>query len=73
MEFELLLMFAFGAIAALLLACLFVFRLLVGTLKIDHDDPEKDIYRFDVTDIDGLTKRKYILLRVESDSHFSHE
>ena len=73
MEFGLWLMFIFGAIVGFLLACLFALRLLVGTLRIDHDNPEKDVYRFDVTDIDALAKRKYILLQVESDSHFSHE
>ena len=73
MEFGLWLMFIFGAIVGWLLACLFTLRLLVGTLRIDHDNPKKDVYRFDVTDIDALAKRKYILLQVESNSHFSHE
>lgn len=73
MEIGLWLMFIFGVIVGGLLTFLVVLRMLVGTLKIDHDDPEKDVYRFDVTDIDALAKRKYILLAVESNSHFSHE
>ena len=73
MEFELWLMFIFGVIIGGLLACLFSLRMLVGTLKIDHDNPEKDVYRFEVRDIDALAKRKYVLLQVESDSHFSQK
>lgn len=73
MEFELWLMFIFGVIIGGLLVCLFGLRMLVGTLKIDHDNPEKDVYRFEVRDIDALAKRKYVLLQVESDSHFSQK
>lgn len=73
MEFGLWLMFIFGVIVGGLLTCLIGLRMLVGTLKIDHDNPEKDVYRFEVQDIDSLSKRKYVLLQVESDSHFSHE
>lgn len=73
MELELWLMFIFGAIVSMLLMGLVFLRTVVGTLKIDHDNPEKDVYRFDVTDIDALAKRKYIMLKVESNSHFSQE
>ena len=73
MEYGLWIMFIFGLIVGGLLAWLVVLRLLVGTLKIDRDNPEKDVYRFDVTDIDALAKRKYILLQVESNSHLSQE
>ena len=37
-----------------------------GILKIDNSNPEKDVYRLDITRLDEISKKKYIRLRVES-------
>lgn len=36
-----------------------------GILRIDQSNPEKDIYRFEVDDLDTLPRKKTIVLRVE--------
>lgn len=43
----------------------------VGTLKIDISDPSKDVYRFEVDDIDALMNRKRIVLNVDSNADLS--
>ena len=44
-----------------------------GTLRIDRSNPEKDVYRFDVYDLESLSKKKYIIIRVDNKADFSHE
>lgn len=44
-----------------------------GTLRIDHSDPAKDIYRFDITDLDGLSKQKQIVLTVDNNANLSQK
>lgn len=44
-----------------------------GTLRIDHSNPEKDIYRFDIDSIDSLSRRKRIVLKVDNHADLSHE
>lgn len=43
-----------------------------GTLKIDHTG-EKELYRFEIGDFDGLSKKKYIRLRVDNNADFSQK
>lgn len=35
-----------------------------GTLKIDNSNPEKDIYRIEIDDLDKLSSKKRIVLNV---------
>lgn len=44
-----------------------------GTLRIDHSNPEKDIYRFEINDFDALSKKKRIVINVDNDANLSHE
>ena len=44
-----------------------------GTLRIDHSNPDKDVYRFDVDDLDKLPKKKRILLGVDNAADLSQE
>lgn len=37
-----------------------------GTLRIDHSNPEKDVYRFEIDDLDNLSKKKHIVLKVDN-------
>ena len=43
-----------------------------GTLKIDRSNPEKDVYRFDVDNLDSLSKKKRIVLKVDNNADLSH-
>ena len=44
-----------------------------GTLRIDHSNPEKDVYRIDIYDLDGLSKKKEIVLKVDNNAHLSQD
>lgn len=52
---------------------IFSFKTTCGTLRIDHSNPEKDVYRFDVDDIDKLSKKKRIVLKVDNNADLSHK
>ena len=41
-----------------------------GTLQIDTKG-EKDIYRFNIDDFDGLSKKKYVRLKVNNNADLS--
>lgn len=45
----------------------------IGTLRIDHSDPEKDRYRFDIPDLDILDRKRHICLKVDNHANLSHE
>ena len=36
-----------------------------GVLKIDHSNPEKDLYKFCIDDLDVLDKKKSITIKIE--------
>lgn len=44
-----------------------------GVLKIDHSNPEKDIYRIEFESIDKLSKIKRVILKVDNHADLSHE
>ena len=44
-----------------------------GTLRIDHSNPEKDVYRFDIDDLDSLSKKARIVLRVDNEADLSQK
>ena len=55
--------FTGGAIAT----CALYFKI-DGTLKIDHSDSKKDVYRIEIGDLDVLPYKKHIVLKVENDA-----
>lgn len=44
-----------------------------GTLLIDHSNPEKDIYRFKINNLDKLSKKKEIRLLVDNNADLSQD
>lgn len=45
-----------------------------GTLRIDHTDPEKDLYRIDIDgNFDNISKEKRIVLKVDNDANLSQK
>lgn len=45
-----------------------------GTLRIDHTDPEKDLYRIDINgNFDNISKEKRIVLKVDNDANLSQK
>ena len=65
---------AVGAISVLIIKDI-IFYIInkVGTLKIDHSDPEKDIYRIDINDLDKLSKKKLIILKIDNNADISQQ
>lgn len=44
-----------------------------GTLRIDHSNPEKDVYRFEIDNLDGLSKKKHVVLKVDNNADLSQK
>ena len=40
-------------------------RTVYGVLRIDKKNPEKELYRFDIDDLEALDKKKRIVLRID--------
>lgn len=66
-------------IIGFLLGSIFMFLVFIipntarGVLRIDHSNPEKDIYRFEVGDFDKLNKKRKIVLKVDNNAKLSHK
>ena len=68
----LLLGMAGGFIAgAALTFVLYKTRSIAGTLKIDHSNPNKDAYLFEIDDLDSLSRKKRVVLKVDNDARLS--
>ena len=66
--------FVLGFVLAILIDA--VERLILkphGTLKIDHSNPEKDVYRFEINDLDSLDKKKRIVLKIDHHADLSQK
>ena len=44
-----------------------------GTLRIDRSNPEKDVYRIEIDDLDGLSKKKHVILKVDNNANLSQK
>lgn len=44
-----------------------------GTLRIDHNNPQKDVYRFEIDKIDKLSKKNVIILKVDNKADLSQQ
>lgn len=42
-----------------------------GTFLIDRSNPQKDICRLEVIDIDKISKKKYITIKIQTDANLS--
>ena len=67
------------AIAGIAIGMFVSYMLLIGktaygTLRIDHTDPEKDLYRIDIDgNFDNISKEKRIVLKVDNDANLSQK
>lgn len=61
--------FTLGVIASILIFMLFM---LGGTLRIDSvSNPERELYRFEVDDIENIGKKKFIVLTIDHNANLS--
>ena len=44
-----------------------------GTLRIDHSNPEKDVYRFEIDTIEDLDQMSEIILSIDHNANLSQE
>lgn len=44
-----------------------------GTLRIDHSNPEKDIYRIEIDDLDELKKKRRAILYIDHHADLSQK
>lgn len=44
-----------------------------GTIKIDKSNPEKDLYKLEIKDLNTLPKKKCIVLKVDARAKLSQE
>lgn len=44
-----------------------------GKLKIDNSNPNKDLYRFEIDDIDSLDKKKRIIVKIVHNADLSQK
>jgi hypothetical protein len=63
MEWGILIGLAIGLLLGILLP-----RKSVGVLQIDRSNLDKDTYRFVIDDIDGLSKKRRITLKVDNNA-----
>lgn len=74
MSIELFICWVTGIIVGMLLLAVIVGAMsAIGTLRIDMSNPEKDIYRLDVHDLDKIANKKYIILQVDKNANLSQE
>lgn len=68
-------LFIIGLFVGAIITSLFVFNpwTTTGTLRIDHSNPEKDIYRLEIDEFDNLSKRKRIILKVDNNADLSQK
>lgn len=61
-----LLFYIAGVFIGSFLTAFYILRKCSGTLKINGIDPEKDVYTIEIDDLDALTSKKHIWLRVDA-------
>lgn len=67
--------FAFiaGIVIGMLAAAFATLRMRAGVLMIDKTNPEKDIYRLEIDDLDNVSSKDFIILRVDSHADLSQK
>lgn len=71
MEFGLIVMILLLGMSA---GCLFSDLLRAqGTLRIDHSNPEKDVYLFEINSLDTISKKKRIVLKIDHNANLSQK
>lgn len=74
MSMELLVCWVTGIIVGMLLMGVIVCILSsIGTLRIDTSNPEKDVWRLDIHDLDKISSKKYIIMQIDNDAKLSQE
>lgn len=75
MWWEHLLVFIVGMLIGIIVCVITarISRRSAGTLKIDRSNPNKDVYRFDIDNLDALSTKKKITLKVDNKADLSQK
>ena len=74
MELKFLLWFALGVIVEAIFASIYEsFISARGTMRIDHSNPEKDLYRIEIDDLDKIKSKKIITLKIDHNAYLSQD
>lgn len=49
------------------------FTCATGTLRIDHSNPEKDTYRFEIDNLESINKKRKVTLFIDHDANLSQD
>lgn len=52
---------------------IFYCRASSGVFRIDHSGPEKDVYRFEIDDLDKLDKKRHLILKIDHNANLSQK
>lgn len=63
--------FILGFIVGVFTMAFGLLRLIVGVLRIDRISSENDLYRFEIDDLNKLSEKKYIMLKVDPNADLS--
>ena len=70
---ELAFVFIFGIVIGLLVAGFMTLRMQAGTLRIDRSNPDKDSYLFEIDDLDRISDKEFIILRIDDNANLSQK
>lgn len=70
---ETILGIAIAFVVSVIANAVYYSRIARGTLRIDRTNPEKDIYRLDIDDLDEIAKKKRIVLDIDPNADLSQE
>jgi hypothetical protein len=61
-------------LSGVIFACImYACRRTSGVLKIDRSNPEKDVYRFEVENLDDIAKKHYVVLTIDANADLSQK
>ena len=66
-----MLSFILGTVFGFIVACIWFATRMVGKLKIDRSNPEKDLYRLEIDNLDKLSEKKIIVLEIDRNADLS--
>ena len=60
-------------IGSLVVNIIYLVKRASGVLRIDHSNPEKDVYRIEIENLDDLSKKKHVILKIDNNANLSQK
>ena len=68
-----LILFVCSFVSSIVTMLVMYLRSARGTLRIDHSNPEKDLYRIEINNLEDLSRKKKVILDVDNSAILSQE